>query len=79
MLLRIICYLENSFSDVSDIATNPPTPPAPHAARTAQKGIIIKEPAPEEPTPKEVPKGKGKKKAKGSFYYSFQRLHSLTC
>ena len=52
--------------NMADTATIPITPTTLRAARTAQRGIIIKEPAPKEPTPKEVPKGKGKKKVKGA-------------
>ena len=46
---------------IVDTATTPATPLSP---RTIRPAIIIKEPAPEEPTQKEVPEGKGKKKVK---------------
>ena len=52
--------------NMADTATIPNAPTALRAARIAQRGIIIKEPAPEEPTPKEVPKGKGKRKLNGA-------------
>ena len=48
--------------NVADITTISNAPPTLRAAKTAEKGIIIREPTPEEPTPKEFSVGKGKKK-----------------
>ena len=53
--------------NVANTATTPTTPLAPCVARPAQRGIIIWEPALEEPSPKDVPEGKGKKKQKEAF------------
>ena len=49
---------------VADTATTPYTPSAPRSARPLERRIIIREPAPKEPTPKKVPVGKRKKKLK---------------
>ena len=45
--------------NMADIATTHVAPPTSQAAKPIKRGIIIKE-----PTPKEVPEGKGKKKVK---------------
>ena len=49
---------------MSNTTTTLTAPPTPHAARLAERGIIIRESASEESTPKKVPVGKGEKKLK---------------
>ena len=50
--------------NVDDTASTPTAPSALHAARPAERGIIIRKLVPKKPTSLEVPKGKGKKKVK---------------
>ena len=48
--------------NIANTTTNSVAPVAPRAARHAERGIIIREAAPQEPTPKEVPEGKGRRR-----------------
>ena len=58
--------------NIADTATTPTAPPAPYVARPAERRIIIMEPTPKEPTPKEVLEGKGKKKVKRASTVAFR-------